>query len=102
MTGLLQSRHAGVVRKEANCPHPWPLRQARETPWRIFSRSQSGSTNPAVGLRCRLETILLLLRAKAGMRADDKTMQIYCAILRLVNLAYPVKAQYAGQRQKTQ
>ena len=54
-------------------PHPDPLPQERETPWRSLGHSEVGSTNPALGSRKRLETILLLLGEKAGMRADNST-----------------------------
>jgi hypothetical protein len=50
-------------------PHPGPLPQERETPWRALSVSEADLTNPALDLRVRLETILLLLGEKAGMRA---------------------------------
>src|SRR6185436_19856963 len=52
-------------------PHPGPLSQERESTWHVLNSSTVESTNPALGLRRRRETILLLLGEKAGMRAVD-------------------------------
>src|SRR6185436_18096708 len=50
-------------------PHPDPLPQKRETRWHALGSAEARSTNPAPGMRTRLEAILLLLGEKAGVRA---------------------------------